>query len=212
MKRVYSAYYKSDGYPFHNLADKVETVWAADQLEEKDSLLVVWGGADISPSLYNHKESSQTYPGGKRDWIEWALMQGAIKRGIPIMGVCRGAQMACAAAGGFLIQDVDNHVGGHSVKTINGTQILVNSLHHQMMFAPPEVEAKLLAWCETPRSPSYIIEDDRLFQPPPGFLEPEAYYFPKIKALAVQWHPEMMAENAAATVFILNQMKELQWL
>lgn len=221
MEFLYSAVYGGDGYPFHAIAKEVKGVQRPEELENPDSALIVWGGSDISPSLYNHPESTHTYPGGRRDFIEWALMKRAIEMGMPIIGICRGAQMACAAAGGFLIQDVRNHGSNHMVKTIDGDTIKVNSLHHQMMF-PYQVEHKLLAWCENPRSVKqgddgslvshYIYKDDQFYVPEEGFKEPELVYFPKIKALGIQWHPEMMTENALATKFIFNQMEEIGWL
>jgi hypothetical protein len=48
--------------------------------------LVVWGGADISPSLYNHKVSERTGADEEpsfRDKYEWALMNRAKELGIP---------------------------------------------------------------------------------------------------------------------------------
>lgn len=229
MEKLYSAYYDCDGYPFHSLAKQTVGVADPSQMVEKNSALVIWGGSDINPSLYGHPESTHTYPGGRRDFVEWALMKQAIAMEIPIIGICRGAQMLCAGAGGYLIQDVLNHGQTHLVKTINGDEIKVNSLHHQMMF-PYAVDHKLLAWCEEPRSirtvqstneggevvidktPHYIYNGDEQLIPDANFKEPEMVYFPKIKGLAIQWHPEMMTENAAATQFIFDQMEELGWL
>lgn len=206
MKVLYSALY-NDGYPFDSLADKVEVAETPDDLKEKDSLLVVWGGSDISPSLYNHEASRTTSPAPVRDAKEWALMKRAVEMGIPIIGVCRGAQMLCALAGGYLIQDVGGHHGRHSINTINGDVLMVNSIHHQMQ-EPSMTDHEVLAWCEEPLSKRYIIRDDRKWTPPEGWQEPEFVYYRKVQGFAIQWHPEMMAENAPATEFVLNTIKE----
>src|SRR5574343_471523 len=75
-----------------------KTVKFPDELEGTDAL-VVWGGEDIHPALYNDVNThSSVYTDGPstRDTYEWALMKEAIKRDIPIIGVCRGAQRLCA--------------------------------------------------------------------------------------------------------------------
>lgn len=212
INHFYSAMYADDAYPFYHLNESatVEKATNPDEItDRKDAALIVWGGSDIDPSFYGHPESRTTFTGGRRDVIEWALMKRAIEVGIPIIGVCRGAQMACAAAGGFLIQDVTNHAGtGHRATTKEGMEFTVNSIHHQMMFAPETVDHELLAWSTAPRSAHYIFKDDKVFTPPADFVEPEFYFFPKIKAFAIQWHPEGMNHESDATKYILEKIRE----
>ncbi len=173
---------------------------------DKNDVLVVWGGADISPSLYSKAVGKRTGAGvelSKRDAYEWALMQRASKLGIPIIGVCRGAQMLCALAGGFLIQDVTNHGSSHQVITDRNERIPVNSLHHQMMY-PFEVDHQMLAWTDTPRSQHYLDVDTPIEVP----VEPEAVLFPKVNGLALQWHPEFLDEEHPSTKWVFERMKE----
>ncbi len=63
--------------------------------------ILLWGGTDINPAFY--KDSPHPYNGfnahSTRDIAEWAWMQEAIKQGVPIIGICRGAQFICAVAG-----------------------------------------------------------------------------------------------------------------
>lgn len=189
-----------------------------DEIKEHDSALIIWGGADIHPDFYGHSLHRTTYPGGRRDNLEWALMQRAIERGIPIIGICRGAQMACAAAGGWLIQDVHNHASGsHSVTTHDGFVFRVNSIHHQMM-VPDNTEHELIGWSSDNRSTKresrysavstyYGVQDNQEWTPPVGWREPEFVYFPKIHAYAIQWHPEGMEAAEAATQYVLKFIK-----
>ena len=131
-KTLFSAGW-SDAHPFHELAEQVVGVSSPNELKDgHESALVVWGGADINPAFYNHPQSRTTYPGGKRDVIEWDLMNKAKELGMPLIGICRGAQMLCALAGGYLLQDVNGHHGRHTIKTFNDEIIAVNSIHHQM--------------------------------------------------------------------------------
>lgn len=206
MKIIYSGLYDGGVHPFDKLCDKAKVARHPDDLTEHDSALIIWGGADIHPSYYRHPVHSTTYPGGVRDKLEWSLMQRAIEKGIPIIGICRGAQMACAAAGGFLIQNVKNHGGRHVVTTHDGKQFATNSIHHQMMVAEG-VDHELVAWLDTPLSPDYGYKDDQFWTPPEGWKEPEFIYFPKINAYAIQWHPEMMSAESEASQYVLEYIK-----
>lgn len=209
MTRLVSAIYK-DYYPF-NEAPALNTVPCVpvDRPEELQAgdVLIVWGGQDISPSLYNKEVSLRTHARKElsiRDKIEWDLMQRAKELGCPIIGVCRGAQMLCALAGGFLIQDVTNHHGKHYVYTDEGLEIQVNSIHHQMMY-PFDVKHEML--CATkPLSRHHLdVNTDIKAQIP---FEPEFVYFPEIKGFAIQWHPEAMRLDCAATQYIFKQLEK----
>lgn len=159
--------------------------------------LVIWGGEDISPSLYKDKVSKATWARAelsRRDWVESSAIQEAIKRNIPIIGVCRGAQLVCAMAGGRLIQHVDNHGFSHYLRTHDGQRILTSSVHHQMMY-PFDVEHKMIAWADKPRSRGvYIVGDDSSDPSMETKDEPEIVWFPKIRALGIQGHPEFHSD------------------
>lgn len=170
----------------------------------KGDILIIHGGADISPSLYNQKASKLTHASDKpsnRDRIEWALIQKASKLGLPIIGICRGAQMLCAAAGGTLVQHVDGHGGTHSIDTSEGGVLEVNSIHHQMM-NPFNTKHEMWAWAAPKRSQDYhsadgLIEMER---------EPELVYFPEINGFAVQWHPEMLSSKHPSTAYLMKKL------
>lgn len=205
-KRLVSGYYE-DYYPFMGLSfiSGCHTTSDPNELNEND-VLVIWGGADISPSLYNKAVSKKTWADdrpSRRDQIEWALMQRAKELGIPIIGVCRGAQMLCALAGGFLIQHVDNHGGTHPVITVDGEEIITNSIHHQMMY-PFDVKHEMLASIPNQRSRIHLDVDTDIPVP----VEPEYVYFPEVKGFAIQWHPEMMNDNSPATQYVLRTIEE----
>jgi gamma-glutamyl-gamma-aminobutyrate hydrolase PuuD len=202
--RLVSVYYQ-DYHPFDTFGvfDKFITSSNPADLQPGDTI-VVWGGQDIHPSFYGKKHSRMSQADlrpSKRDVIEWNMMQAARELGIPIIGVCRGAQMLCALAGGYLYQHVSGHGGNHEVK-VKGSEkgYITNSLHHQMMVVPKTVDHELLAWTEG-RSPIYHDEDD-VHVPDEPAIEPEFVYFPKVKGFAVQWHPEMMSAFQPATAHI----------
>ena len=186
-----------NSFPFNQLFSESVCVTHRNVLNREVDAIVIWGGEDISPSIYNHRVSKFTGASDKmsdRDIVEYGLFQAAVDAGIPIIGVCRGAQLACAASGGSLVQHVSGHAGTpHGVTLADGRNILVNSLHHQMMY-PFETEHKLLGWSEKKLSKYYIGQDDVDIDHmhDADTPEPEFVYFPETKALAIQGHPEFM--------------------
>lgn len=167
--------------------------------------IVFEGGSDIHPSIYNcvntHSGVGQSL--SKRDEVEIAAMEDAIEQGALIIGICRGAQLACAMAGGKLVQHVDGHGGSHLVRTDENQEFLISSVHHQQMY-PWDVEHDLLAWSKDNRATNYLgdnIDKDK------HRVEPEACYFPEINALAFQWHPEWPASEEE-TNFTVARIKE----
>jgi gamma-glutamyl-gamma-aminobutyrate hydrolase PuuD len=167
--------------------------------------IVIEGGADIHPSLYNNPntDSHVADTPSRRDIIEREAINDAISKGALIIGICRGAQLACALAGGRLVQHVNNHGGSHPVVTNDGKIFNVSSVHHQQMY-PWDVEHDMLAWSTDKFSDCYRgygINMDK------HQVEPEAVYFPKIKALAFQWHPEWYASKGEID-FTISKIKE----
>jgi putative glutamine amidotransferase len=206
--KLYSAIYNGhypfdemDGLPFSSF----DVANDPDDLREKGAL-VVWGGGDISPSLYKKavgKRTGADKQPGIRDRIEWALMHAAKERGMPIIGICRGAQMLCALVGGHLIQDVTDHGRSHPVTTSDGRTITVSSLHHQMMY-PFDVEHTLLAWSKDKLSKHYLDVDT----PVEVECEPECVWFPQVQGLAIQWHPEFMRKEEKANHYVRELIQQ----
>lgn len=162
--------------------------------------LVIWGGEDISPSLYGSRASRWTHATdvlSNRDRLERDACSAAIDRGIPLIGVCRGAQLVCALAGGKLVQHVDGHGGTHEMIDMEGHVLRTSSVHHQMMF-PWDTEHELIAWSLLNRSHQYIMGpgEDELAAYAADAVEPEIVWFPQVKGLAIQGHPEFMPADS----------------
>lgn len=179
--------------------------------EVKDADLVIFpGGADIDPSFYGEKAGKYTYASYTTDIRQFDIANQALKLGIPMLGICRGAQLLVSFAGGKLIQHVDNHIGGpHDILTNNSDLYTVNSLHHQMMF-PFEMEQskyKILAKASHARSKTYLNGEDEeinvgFFS---KFCEPEIIWFPEVSGLAIQSHPEFMS-MPHKTLLYMNEL------
>lgn len=98
-------------------------------LDRIDGLLLI-GGADLDPSSYGEEPDPKiesTYP--DRDAFEIALLKGAIERGMPVLGVCRGMQALNVALGGTLLQHIPEVNGSNphrrAVGTFEGTDHIV---------------------------------------------------------------------------------------
>ena len=210
MTRLVSALYDEVG-PFMavNTVNDYYVTGDPNALGTND-ILLLHGGEDISPSLYNHAKHPYTSAPadrpGRRDRIEWALLQRAIELKIPVIGICRGAQMLCAAAGGYLIQHVENHGGYHDVQCADGSVVETNSCHHQMQY-PFDVEHELLMWIEQKRSSVHYVGSGRSITNALE-CEPETVYYPRIRGFAPQWHPEWLAHDCAANTKLLQMINE----
>jgi len=69
--------------------------------------LLLTGGEDIVPAYYGKAaDSLRCTTNPQRDSLEFALIQLAIKRQMPILGICRGEQILNVALGGTLIVDI----------------------------------------------------------------------------------------------------------
>jgi putative glutamine amidotransferase len=168
--------------------------------------VVLWGGSDISPSLYNEPAIRMSGPDdpSQRDLFEAAIIKEAIKHSIPIIGICRGAQLMCALAGGSLIQDVSGHnSANHAVMTYDGKEFKATSAHHQMMY-PFDIEHKVLAWSKEKLSRHYHppIKEIKMRESP----ELECVYFPTINGLGIQSHPEWEHKNSEYNDWFMNQI------
>lgn len=85
---------------------------AAELLSIVSGVMLV-GGGDIRPFRYGAEDAGIGRGiSDARDWSELLLAHGAIKDGVPLLGICRGAQVIAVALGGGLKQSVPAHESG----------------------------------------------------------------------------------------------------
>lgn len=80
--------------------------------------ILIGGGDDIAPTLYKGTLRAEARLDHARDTMESWIIEKAFADGVPILGVCRGAQMLNVASGGSLHQDAYDHHGGRRYRTI----------------------------------------------------------------------------------------------
>lgn len=151
-----------------------------------DGALILWGGEDIGTEIYNQKPNRFVYQHHKseRDAHEIKLINRAVELGLPIIGVCRGAQLLCAVSGGTLAQHIDGHGRSHPVQLHDEGDVWIkcNSSHHQMMLPPPSAKILATSWETTGIDEhNHAIKYERTN---------EVVYFPTLNALGIQPHPE----------------------
>ena len=160
--------------------------------------VVLTGGGDPDPALYGEEPVPEL---GEvcveRDREELFIARWAAENGLPLLGVCRGMQVAAVALGGALHQDlaragfrdIEHYQDSgppalaHSVslrengilRTLFGERFRVNSYHHQAVKALPG-DLALLA-----EAPDGVPEAAALREHP--------FY------LLVQWHPELLPDH-----------------
>ena len=185
---------QAGGLPF--VLPVLEEADAPEVVAGLDGLLLT-GGGDVAAWCFGQ----EAHPDAKgvdsaRDAWEMALVAAADIASLPILGICRGAQLLNVAAGGTLLQHLPEVTSMahriverdcepvHRIKvepasllaSITGQRPFgVNSLHHQ---AVDQVGTGLrpVAW-----SPDGVIEAIECIDRP---------------QLGVQWHPELMTGRA----------------
>lgn len=176
---------------FLNKRFDVELVERNIQIKKTDvDLILFTGGEDVNPEMYGEKVGKKTYINNKRDSKE---IDDYYKfKGIPMLGICRGAQLLTVMAGARLIQDVSGHHTCHSIVVNNFGVYNMTSDHHQMMypFDLREENYNLIAYSEYFKSGSYLNGNNEEINVSKDFLEPEIVYYKINKALCIQGHPE----------------------
>lgn len=167
-------------------------------LQEIDGL-VLTGGGDVDPVFYGedrHPTVEDAEPG--RDEFEIDLARRAVEADLPVLAICRGAQVLNVAMGGSLVQDIPSGVASdlphtireptnqvaHDVSVVRGSKLeqalggaitaaqtcRVNSRHHQSV---GRIGRDLVA---SATAPDGIVEA----------IEAPQHAF----CIGVQWHPE----------------------
>jgi putative glutamine amidotransferase len=165
--------------------------------------LLLTGGVDVDPQLYGQEPHAMTQePDRSRDEMELAALERALQAGLPVLAICRGAQLLNVKFGGTLCQHLPNpdvheqrnpdeiprkHRDAHEVEISAGTRLetiigarrcAVNSRHHQAVDRVGdglEVSARSIT--------DGVVE---------GLELPSSRF-----VVAVQWHPEDRIEESS---------------
>lgn len=177
-------------------------------LDRISGLLVTGGEFDIPPEAYGETPAEGLGPVKPvRTSFETMLLRAALKRNMPVLGVCGGMQLLNVVLGGSLYQDLGRELPGvrehqqkhahtqpqHPVEVRHGSlladavghgQLMVNSTHHQAVKRLGEHVVSSAV------SPDGVVEA----------IESTAHAF----VLGVQWHPELMMQAIPTHVGIFK--------
>ncbi|MGJ0486454.1 MAG: gamma-glutamyl-gamma-aminobutyrate hydrolase family protein [Methylomicrobium sp.] len=166
--------------------------------------LIIGGGNDISPEHYNGDIYAKVKHDLDRDLLEIEWIHKALKKQIPLLGICRGAQLINVVLGGSLYQDI-RHLRIHThnrpgllpskqvrldadsrlTKICEKTNLRVNSLHHQAINKAGG-GLRVVGW-----------DLDQIVQAVESCTDS--------RILGVQWHPEYL-------FYLPSQFALFQWL
>ena len=174
---------------------------AIGPLLDRLSGVLLSGGPDMDPGTYGgryHPQLGPTEP--DLDHFELQVVKEALERGMPVLAICRGAQVLNVALGGDLYQHLPEDPGGavehrkrtadapdtaHDVEVEPSTHLAgalhlygscnVNSFHHQAAHRLGE-GLRPVAW-----APDGVVE---------GIELPDRDF-----AVGVQWHAEAMVDR-----------------
>jgi putative glutamine amidotransferase len=199
MNRSYVALLRSAGALPIALPHAADPGDLAQVLDLVDGLLLT-GGRDLDPAAYGEEPHPANDPvNPERTASDLALARLAVERRLPILGTCLGLQTLNVALGGTLWQDVpsqrpsdvvhrrpvaEHALLAHAVDVVEGSllhrivgrvRIDVNSTHHQGV---RRLGRRLVP---TAAAPDGLVEALEL---------PDLPF-----CLAVQWHPESLADH-----------------
>jgi putative glutamine amidotransferase len=173
----------------------------ADRLDRFDGLLLT-GGPDVDPALYGQERHSQVDATNHVvDRFEIALARAAVGAGQPLLAVCRGLQVLNVALGGTLHQHIADRPDGcdHGRPGVSAGRTAIE-------IRPGSRLARVMRATEAKTSCSHHQAVDRLGQDlvvtaRAGDGVVEGLELERGEAagwlLAVQWHPETVAEAEA---------------
>lgn len=153
--------------------------------------VVLGGGADVDPERYGEAPLPGARLEPERDAMEWEVLAHTMKAGLPLLGICRGAQMMNVQRGGDLHLDLTLVHPAHSpawtlratkgvalvaksavARATGSTALRVNSMHRQGV---ARLGDGLVVSARDSLGIVQAIED------------PHARF-----CVGVQWHPELM--------------------
>lgn len=85
-----------------------------ESLVERADAVLLHGGGDLDPTLYNQQKSTDTIYGivAEHDAVELAIVRAAIAIDKPVLAICRGNQVLNVALGGSLHQNLADTIEG----------------------------------------------------------------------------------------------------
>ena len=185
---------------------------AAGRALEKIDVLLLCGGEDVETSRYGEVCTNSCAPNLVRDSWEWMLLDKAVQRRLPVVGICRGLQVINVYFGGSLYQDLVKEFPGAGKHREDESHSSV----HQVSIEPASRIGRILGAKEL-SFVSWHHQGVKRLAPgfriaaraPDGFVEAiEADGYP---AAGVQFHPELTYASTGDEVALAVFRNVLEW-
>lgn len=165
--------------------------WVAGRPADVDDVdgIIIGGGDDISPDLYEGQLITSSRLDPARDAMEERLVEAALERDTPVLGICRGSQMLNVALGGRLDQDAyGTYTASRKLWTIlpkKTVEVVPDTLLGQHAGTEPMKVNALHS-----QAVSTLGRDLRVAARDTGGMIQAIERTAEPFALGVQWHPE----------------------
>lgn len=155
--------------------------------------LLLPGGGDITPAFFGEKNNGSRNIDTELDILQLQALELAVRRSMPVLGICKGMQIINVGLGGTLVQDLPSaSCAIHSYKdgdryhasviqkdtclyTLYGENAVINSAHHQAVRRLGE-GLRAIQWCPEDQCVEALVHDT-------------------LPMIGVQWHPERIRET-----------------
>lgn len=185
-----------------------------EELERCDGMVIPGGVPDVDPIYWNEERNQKTLVDKSWDEQQMNMLERAVGLRKPILGICRGHQLASVYFGATLSQDIARcdvhkyeegkpkfHAGhvipGTFMESVYGSVIEVNSAHHQAIKKLPDCLRPALIWCSDEKKAEAYIQKAEAGELCEGNDECviEAVYHRDYPFIGLQWHPELGGED-----------------
>jgi len=170
----------------------------ADRVLDGLDGLIITGGRDVDPATYGAPAHPATdvpmADSRSRDAFEFALLRAALRRRLPVLGICRGAQVLNVALGGTLHQHLPDVVGhtrhqqGNAVFTTSSITTVPGS--RVAALVGPDTEAQCYHHQAIDRVGDGLVVSASDADGVIEAVEIDPSQHPDQWLVAVQWHPE----------------------
>src|SRR3989338_3915145 len=161
--------------------------------------IILSGGNDIDPLSYGKERKNDPDIVPERDRVEKILLEAAVKRKIPLLGICRGMQFINVYFNGKLTHLLSQRIihlprQDHPVIIQEfvaelGKEHVVNSYHNY----------GILKNDLSPELKPFAITSDGII---------EGIFNPILPIMGIQWHPERVNQDQTFNDFIVKAFKE----
>lgn len=209
LEANYTNYYNKLGVtlvPIPNNARHVRKYF--DQL--KVDGIILSGGGDVQPSLYQGIITLTGDYSLERDETERTLLEIALEEDLPVLGICRGMESINVNFGGRLIQSMERDLKGalnhrrtrhgltlseDSIVSSMGTNTFEVNSYHDLGIGRQQLSPQLV--------PFAFAGDQTI----------EGFYHPEHAIAGIMWHPERETSPHALNDFLINAFlsRQLFW-